>query len=173
MNMMPDQALLSPDDAATLNPTDFFGTIIANLAETLEDTVGLADASGFISTVGENIGDSLSQLYDTGAPVSDDYIGQILVDLKRQIGGDFSVMRVSADEIVLTNTRCPFADRVHGKPSLCMMTTNVFGRIVADRTGYAHVNVEESIAQNKAACRVVVTLKPDAARPDAGIEFYN
>lgn len=164
--------MISEENAVKFNNTEFFGDIVAKLAETLEATVGLQDAEGFIANVGESIGEEISTMYDTGEAVSNAYISQILVDLKRRIGGEFTVAELTDEKIVLTNTRCPFAHRVNGKRSLCMMTTNVFGTITADRNGYAHVEVEDAIADNDKYCRVVVTLTPDAVTSEEGIEFF-
>jgi len=41
-----------------------------------------------------------------------------------------------------------------------MMTSNVFGRIAADNTGYAAVEIEDAIARGDANCRVIVYLTP-------------
>lgn len=65
----------------------------------------------------------------------------------------------------------PFDDKVSGRPSLCMMTTNVFGRVVADRNGYAHVNIDTAIARDDDRCHIVVALKLNEAAPTPGVEF--
>ena len=38
-------------------------------------------------------------------------------------------MEENEDRIVLGNRRCPFGEKVLGRPSMCMMTSNVFGSI--------------------------------------------
>ena len=53
-----------------------------------------------------------------------------------------------------------------------MMTTHVFGRVVADRTGYAHVAIDKSIARGDLGCHVVVTLHLNDAAPPDGVEFF-
>lgn len=173
MTISPTTLLIDEDRATRLNDTDFFGDVVAELAQTLEETVGLSDAEGFIATVGENIGERISDIYDTGHAVTKSYIAQILVDLKDRIGGDFRVVEITGDKIILTNSRCPFGDRVIGKTSLCMMTTNVFGHVVADRNGYAHVRVAESIAENGNHCSVTVTLDANSADTSQGTEFFS
>ncbi len=81
---------------------------------------------------------------------------------------------VSADDnqIVMHAGRCPFGDKVIGRPSLCMMTTNVFGRVVADRNGYAHVKIDKAIARGDSHCHVVVALQIDESTPTSGAEFF-
>lgn len=86
----------------------------------------------------------------------------MLVDLKRRIQGDFYIIEEHEDRIVLGNRACPFGKMVEGRPSLCMMTSNVFGSITAQNLGYARVDIEEAIALGHAGCRIVVNLTPSA-----------
>lgn len=156
-----------------LDDVSFFQGMIGTLAGTLEEVVGLEDASSFVGVVGGKIGDDLASQYVSdlkGRPPGAEVIGAILVDLKARIGGTFRVESASDEEIVLVNTRCPFAEQVKGRPSLCMMTTNVFGRIVATANGYAHVEIEEAIATGHPGCRVRVNLSPQ--ENVNGYEFF-
>ncbi len=97
----------------------------------------------------------------------------VLVDLKRRIQGDFFVIDEDEEKIVFGNRACPFAEKVIGRPAMCMMTSNVFGSIAAENLGYAKVVLEETIAGGSPGCRVVVYLKPT---PDAeaatGREYF-
>lgn len=155
----------------SLNQTDFFASMIGELSGLLEEVVGLQDAEGFISTVGSNLGQQISRNYpiDSTKP---EQIAAILVDLKTRINGNFSMVSADGDTIVLTASRCPFGNISTNRPSLCMMTTNVFGRIVADRNGYAHVHVDKAISRGDPGCRIVVSLKLDNATPQDGLEFF-
>ncbi|MEQ9315309.1 MAG: methanogen output domain 1-containing protein, partial [Henriciella sp.] len=73
--------------------------------------------------------------------------------------------------VVLANRQCPFGAYVEGRPSLCMMTSNVFGTIAASNLGYANVEIEKSIARGHSGCRVVVNfLQPDT--PPRGREYF-
>jgi hypothetical protein len=52
-----------------------------------------------------------------------------------------------------------------------MMTSNVFGSIAAENLGYAGVELERTIAEGHAGCRVVVHLRPtEHAQP--GLREY-
>jgi hypothetical protein len=63
---------------------------------------------------------------------------------------------------------------VVGRPSLCMMTSNVFGVLAAESAGYAKVVLEQTIAQGDPGCRVVVYLKPGPAADAAeGREYVH
>jgi len=158
----------------TLNSDAFFKRLITEMTRTLEDVVGTEEASGLISLVGNSIGRQINQDYAAHLPdkdISFSIIPEILVDLKRRIGGEFRVQSLSSERIVLVNTQCPFGKDVVGKPSLCMMTSNVFGRVVADNLGYARVLLDETIASGADACCITIELAP-AHQQDEGREDY-
>jgi predicted ArsR family transcriptional regulator len=141
----------------------FLRSLVRELASVLEEIVGLDEASGFISVVGQRIGLQFNRNYKDALGVSQltqEQVADVLVDLKRRIQGDFFVIERDDEKIVLGNRACPFADKVLGRPSMCMMTSNVFGGISAENLGYAKVVLEETIAQGHPGCRVVVYLKP-------------
>ncbi|MFO0930513.1 MAG: methanogen output domain 1-containing protein [Gemmataceae bacterium] len=154
----------------------FLRTLIRELAGTLQDVVGLDEASGFISVVGQRVGDAINDGYRAALQVdrlSREQVAAVLVDLKRRIRGDFHVIEVSDERIVLGNRVCPFADKVIGRPSLCMMTSNVFGTIAAENLGYGKVALEQTIAGGDPECRVVVYLKPTPeAQRAKGREYF-
>ncbi len=140
----------------------FLRTLIRELAGTLQDVVGVKEASGFVSVVGQRVGDYIDGQYKAALGVqrlNREQVADVLVDLKRRIQGDFFVVEEGEDRIVLGNRRCPFEDKVVGRPALCMMTSNVFGSIAAENLGYAKVELRETIAQGAPECRVAVYLK--------------
>ena len=139
----------------------FLRTLLRELSGTLEDVVGIDDASGFVSVVGQRVGDWILTAYreELGTAWSKERVGEVLVDLKRRIEGDFRVSSIDDEKIVLENRACPFGDKVVGRQSLCMMTSNVFGHITAENLGYARVELEETIAAGAEGCRVVVHLR--------------
>jgi hypothetical protein len=94
-------------------------------------------------------------------------VANVLVDLKRRIRGEFFVIEETDEKIVLGNRRCPFEDKVIGRPAMCMMTSNVFGSIAAQNLGYDKVVLEETIAQGAVGCRVTVFLKPSPEAQEA------
>ena len=161
--------------AVPLDRDSFLRTLIRHLSGTLEDVVGLREAEGFVTIVGQKIGDEINDAYRGSLAVSRltrEQVAAVLVDLKRRIQGDFYVIEESDDKIVLGNRACPFGDKVLGRSSMCMMTTNVFGAIAAENLGYAKVALEKTIAKGDGVCRVVVYLKPDEhARAAEGREF--
>jgi predicted ArsR family transcriptional regulator len=152
----------------------FLRSLLRRLAGTLEDLVGLDEASGFISVVGDEIGQLIDGEYKAALgteQLDPEQVGAVLVDLKRRIQGDFWVTEQDEGRIELRNRACPFAEQVLGRPSLCMMTSNVFGSITANNLGYARVELLETIAEGDAGCHVVVHLQP-SAEPAPGREYF-
>lgn len=149
----------------------FLRTLIRELSGTLQDVVGLQEASGFVSVVGQRVGDQINESYKAALQVSKlsrEQVADVLVDLKRRIRGSFFVIEEDEERIVLGNKDCPFGDKVLGRPAMCMMTSNVFGVIAAENLGYAKVSLEKTIAEGHGECRVVLYLKP-IDQDDSGI----
>ncbi len=159
-----------------LNRDIFLRTLIRELAGTLEEVVGYEEAAGYISLVGQHMGDWLNSLYTKELGVTTlnrQQVGEVLVDLKQRIHGNFSIVEQNNGKIVLQSTSCPFEDKVLDRPSMCMMTSNVFGVITAANLGYAKVVLEETIATGCGRCRVVVHLEHGpAAEAAQGREYY-
>ncbi|MEP6592079.1 MAG: methanogen output domain 1-containing protein [Acidobacteriota bacterium] len=155
----------------------FMRTLIRELAGTLQDVVGLADASGFVSVVGQKMGSQIDHEFRAalGVPrLNREQVAGVLVELKRRINGDFYVIEQDEDKIVLGNRACPFGDKVLGRPAMCMMTSNVFGSIAATNLGYAKVELQETIAAGAAGCRVVIHLRETPeSEASAGREYFD
>lgn len=174
---------VSPSGATTFQALDiplerdvFLRNLVRELAGTLQDVVGLDEASGFISVVGQRIGEQINDDYKAALRVpelSRAQVAEVLVDLKRRIQGRFSIVEANEERIVFTNSACPFGDMVVGRPSMCMMTSNVFGVITAENLGQAKVVLEQTIARGDVGCRVVVYLKHSAqARAADGRDYF-
>ncbi len=149
----------------------FLRRLLRELAGTLQDVVGAEEAAGYISVVGAAMGEHIDAEYRRALRLDRldrAQVALVLVDLKRRIQGDFFVVEEDDTRIVLGNRACPFGELVRDRPSLCMMTSNVFGRIAAENLGYARVELQETIAQGDRGCRVVVHLVAgDDADPQA------
>lgn len=154
----------------------FLRNLLRELAGTLEDVVGFDEASGFISVVGRHIGEWIDASYRTAVgqdKLRADQIPTVLVDLKNRINGDFYLISIDDERIVLGNRRCPFEGQVKDRNSLCMMTSNVLGTITADNLGYAKVALQETIARGDPGCRIVIHLNDsEEARKDDGNEYF-
>jgi predicted ArsR family transcriptional regulator len=126
--------------------------------------------------VGQRIGDWINAMYrkELGvALLNREQVAAVLVDLKKRIQGDFFLVSLDEEKIVLGNRTCPFAEKVVGRPSLCMMTSNVFGVITAENLGYAKVVLNETIAAGQPGCQVTVYLQPTPeAEQQDGREYF-
>lgn len=154
----------------------FLRTLIRELSGTLQDVVGLEEASGFISVVGQSMGKQINLDYKEALEVSKlsrEQVADVLVDLKKRIQGDFYIIEQNNEKIVFGNRVCPFAEKVLDRPAMCMMTSNVFGTIAANNLGYAKVELQETIAQGYSGCKVIVYLKLTEEAEDAeGREYF-
>ena len=155
----------------------FLRNLIRELSGLLEDMVGLEQTSGFISVVGQNIGTQINQIYrmEMNAPkLNREQVADVLSDLKHRIQGSFVVESQDDTKIVFVNKDCPFAEKVIGRSSLCMMTSNVFGTIAADNLGYAKVDLEKTIAKGDQQCKVVIYInaESDSSKVAAGREYF-
>jgi hypothetical protein len=160
-----EKAVVSAEQAPIpLDRDRFMRSLIRELAGTLEDVVGIEDASGYISVVGGTMGAGINAGYRNALQVdrlTRAQVADVLVDLKRRIEGDFYIIEENESRIVLGNRACPFGDKVIGRPSMCMMTSNVFGHIAAENLGYAKVELARTIALGHPECRVIVHLRSD------------
>lgn len=153
----------------------FLRTLVRELAGTLEETVGVEDAAGYVAVVGQQVGEWLDREYREALGVdrlSREQVGAVLTDLKRRIRGTFELVADTDDVLTYHNGHCPFAESVLGRPSMCMMTSNVFGSIAADNLGYAKVELDETIAEGDGRCVVRVHLDPSRAGDVPGREYF-
>ena len=112
----------------------FLRRLLRELAGSLQNILGIDEASEYISIVGEAIGKQVNTQYRQALSVdrlSASQVADVMVDLKDRIEGSFFIIEQTEDRIVLGNRACPFGDMVRDRPSLCMMTSNVFGHITA------------------------------------------
>lgn len=153
----------------------FLRTLLRELAGTLQNVVGVEEASGYISVVGGAVGAKLDATYKAALQVdrlSRDQVAEVLIDLKQRIKGDFYVAEEREDRIVFASRSCPFGEFVEGRPALCMMTSNVFGYIAAENLGYARVQIDEAIARGDPGCRVTLFLTPLDETDDGAREYF-
>ena len=153
----------------------FMRRLLRELTGTLEDVVGLEEAAGYVATVGSAMGRWIDSQYRGALGVDNldvQQVAQVFVDLKSRIGGNFFIVSLDPEKIVIGNRRCPFGEMAHDRPSLCMMTSNVFGRIAADNLGYARVDLEHTIAGRADECLITVHLAPTGEMAATEREYY-
>jgi predicted ArsR family transcriptional regulator len=146
----------------------FLRALVVQLANAVEEQQGPEAAQRAIAQVAVDIGGQVELEFRqatelTATSLSAEQIADCVVRLKAAIGGSFRVVDVTDERIVLVNGHCPFGPEVRHSPSLCRMTTSVFGGIAARNTGRAAVTLEERIALGDPGCRVVIHLGAAAA----------
>src|SRR5262249_49477918 len=134
---------------------------------------GTKEATGFLSVVGMAVGEEILKKYEQarGCPLDRSSLAGALVDFKRRVGGDFYVIEDEGRRVVLGKTRCPFGEAVKGRPSLCMMTSNIFGHFAAEAQGYGRVTLDRTIASGDSCCRITIDL--DVDNDEAGGRRYH
>lgn len=144
-------------------------TLVADMADLLESTAGVEDACAYVSNIAARLGADIEKQYKTALGVQNLDRNQLLsalIDLNHRADGAFFVIEEDEDRIVLGNCKCPLGKAVINHPSLCMLTSNIFGMMAANAVGYAAVDLEQTIARGAAGCRVVLHLKRTELHPD-------
>lgn len=146
-----------------------FNALVAGMAELLETVAGPEHACAYVSSIAARLGADLERQYKAALSVQHlnrNQLIAVLIDLKNRAGGDFSLTGQDEDRLVFENRACPLGHAASNHPSLCMLTSNIFGRMTANAVGYAAVDLERTIAKGDSDCRVVVNLKRTEPGPD-------
>lgn len=159
-------------DDGTFGKESFLRALVVQLARAVEFEHGPDAAEAAVAQVGADVGGRMEEEFRLAEGVvgrlTPEQVGRCYVKLKHAIEGGFTVLSADADRIVLVNDRCPFGEVVRSAPSLCRMTSSVFGGIAArSADGPVGVLLEERIAIGDPGCRVTVYLTepPAQVRP--------
>jgi predicted ArsR family transcriptional regulator/anti-sigma regulatory factor (Ser/Thr protein kinase) len=139
----------------------FLRALAIQLVTEVEQRYGPRAAQEAVAQVGADVGGQMEREYRRAVGMlaerlTPEQIADCCIRLKEAIGGSFFVIEVTAQHIVLGNSRCPFGDAVRRTPALCRMTSAVFGGIGARNAGTATVQLQERLALGDPGCRVVV-----------------
>lgn len=165
------------DDDGYFDRESFLRALVVDLANHIELEYGPAAAEDAVSRIGTSIGRQMEAAFRakrgiTGSLTSEQLI-ELALGLKKALSGDFFVVSSEDDKIVFGNRACPFGDSVQKAPSLCRMTSSVFGGIAARSAGRdASIQLEERIAVGDAGCRAVVRLDADRTDVDVDATVY-
>lgn len=146
-----------------------FNAMVAGMAELLETVAGPEDACAYVSSIATRLGADIEKQYKSALGVQHlnrNQLIEVLIDLENRAGGDFSLTDQDEDRLVFENRACPLGKAASNHPSLCMLTSNIFGRMTANAVGYAAVDLERTIARGDSDCRVVLHLKRTELGPD-------
>lgn len=167
---LPELAEAKPEGG--FGKESFLRALVVQLARAIEFQHGPDAADSAVAQVGTDVGGQMEEEFRQAEGITGrmtpEQLARCYVRLKHAIDGGFYVIELSEERIVLGNRRCPFGDVVRRAPSLCRMTSSVFGGIAARNSEEsAAVLLEERIAVGDSGCRVVVYLRdpPPADRP--------
>lgn len=157
-----------------VTPVFFLQTFILELMHASEQQ-GQKHCEQLIEHIAKTAGCFFEETYrdatDTNERLDIESYIELILGLKNNIGGKFALASSNQDCITVTNSRCPFGDRVTNFPELCRMTSSVFGGIAARNFGYAKVEIKKSIARHDGHCEVCIYTNPATAKGHAGMEY--
>ncbi len=160
-----------------LTPVFFLQTFILELMHASEQ-LGQQQCQELIEHIARTAGCFFEDVYRVEHDKKDGMLDiesyiELILGLKNNIGGKFSLSASNQEGITVCNSRCPFGEKVAEFPELCGMTSSVFGGIAARNFGYAKVEIAKSIAQHDGCCEVYIHLNPETAKNRSGIEYRN
>lgn len=163
-------------DRRELNPVSFLQAFIVQSIRVAElGSTECGGSSDHVTKVGLATSGCLEEVVRqylgfTG-PVDADQYGELIVDLKNRIGGEFQRVPGEVGSVRVINYRCPFGALVKEAPELCRMTSSVFGAIAARNFGYAKVELHKRLAAGDGLCDVRVHLDRKLAAGHPGDEY--
>lgn len=157
-----------------LTPIFFLQTFILELMHASEQQ-GQKHCEELIEHIAQTAGCFFEETYRENThkneQLDNESYTELILGIKNNIGGKFSLVSSNQDCITVTNSRCPFGEQVTNFPELCRMTSSVFGGIAARNFGYAKVEIKKSIARQDGKCDVCIYTNPHAAKGHAGMEY--
>jgi transcriptional regulator with PAS, ATPase and Fis domain len=166
--------MMNNNSLSELSPVFFLQTFILELMHASEQQ-GQKQCEELIEHIAKTAGIFFEETYRSNTKKNEtldveSYI-ELILGLKNNIGGKFSLVSSNQNCITVTNSCCPFGEQVSNFPELCRMTSSVFGGIAARNFGYAKVEIKKSIARHDGKCEVCVYTHPNAAKDRPGMEY--
>ena len=165
---------MNNNSLSDITPVFFLQTFILELMHASEQQ-GQKHCEQLIEHIAKTAGCFFEEIYREETHNSElldqESYTELILSLKNNIGGKFSLASSTQDCITVTNSCCPFGERVTNFPELCRMTSSVFGGIAARNFGYAKVEIKQSIARHDSGCEVCIYTNPDSAKNRPGMEY--
>jgi predicted ArsR family transcriptional regulator len=128
-----------------LNRTKFLKQIITGMCETIEPNL-LKEALEKSSTdFGKEVSDIYKKFHNTTKLTKTQLIDSI-IDAMNKLGAHFSLISQDKEKIVFRNSKCLFGSEIKKCPLLCITTSSIVGKIIAENLGYSRVELKRSIA---------------------------
>ncbi len=139
--------------------------------------VNCSSLESFIKKIVLNSSEVLEDIYRDSHELNDiltlQEFGDLLVNLKNTIGGEFKVTEVTDSSLSLQTTKCPFGSLIESAPALCHMTSSIFGGIAARNYGYAKVELKKRIALGSDHCDICIHRDPQTCEQIIGDEYFS
>lgn len=170
---------MSSNPLGQLTPVNFLQTfaILSIKVANQHGCRGSDSQTGYIEHLGLTASSCFEKAYREQSNLDGnldlDQYSELIVNIKNQIGGNFSRAASQPGVIRVINTRCPFGSAVKEAPELCRMTSSVFGGIAARNFGYAKVVLKKRLATNDGMCEVCIHTDRDTAANHDGDEYEN
>lgn len=166
---------MNDSSLSDLTPVLFLQTFVLELMHASEQ-LGQEQSQNLIEQIAKTAGCFFEEVYRSEKNNPDNKLDkesyiELILGLKNNIGGNFSLTSSQQECISVCNSRCPFGEKVVNFPELCGMTSSVFGGIAARNFGYAKVEIAKSIAQHDDCCEVYIHLNAEDAKNRQGIEY--
>lgn len=165
----------SKNSPGLLTPVNFLQTFVILSTKIANQHGCTSSDSDYIEHLGLTASSCFEKAYreqsDLDGKLDLDQYSELIVNIKNQIGGNFSRAASDPGVIRVINTRCPFGSAVKEAPELCRMTSSVFGGIAARNFGYAKVVLKKRLATNDGMCEVCIYTDRDSAVNHIGDEY--
>lgn len=160
-----------------LDHESFMRQMVAGLGHLNEGILGSDVAGAYVMNVGLSMGAAIEAEYKRfwriERPFTLDEYAHVIVDLHHKIQGGFSLVSKDPEKVVVQTSCCPFTPDVRQSPSLCFMTSSLFGGIAARNFGYAKVVLHRRIALGDPGCHVTIHLqRTPEAKAAVGKEYF-
>ena len=133
---------MNKNPLAELTPVFFLQTFILELMHASEQQ-GQKHCEQLIEHIAKTAGCFFEETYRENTHKSEqldsESYTELILGIKNNIGGKFSLLSSNPDCITVTNSRCPFGEQITHFPELCRMTSSGFGGIPAKKLGLATV----------------------------------
>ena len=145
----------------TLDNVSFLHKFVGNITCTLEEVVGINEASGFMNTVAQRMGEQLNDMYRhslNSHKLNREQVCHVIADLQNRINSNAQITHKDEEKIIIGGCICPAGADNQDRPSLCSIITNMLGVISAENLGYSKVVVKRPDTNGNLHCQIVIHL---------------
>jgi len=128
-----------------INKTKFLKEMITGICENISTDQLKKAIEKIAIKIGQEISDIYRNFHNTAKLTKTQLIDSI-IDAMNKLGAHFSLISEDKDKIVFRNSKCLFGNKIKRCQLLCLTTSNIIGKIVAENLGYSRVELKRTIA---------------------------